>query len=160
MNTITINLDPSTIPDETELTETQLASLQLWRLPKKVRLRVRRPNGNVQLQHIGKMIHITLTSETDCGSWEDYESVYKLVDEALHIACWDLRGPNYDNPPYRHAMEGRIEIAVPEKITGGEALETLGKAVEEIVQKANSLLTLAAKGIRLKQPEDRDWWAH
>ena len=157
MKTIIPMLDPSTIADETELTALQLASLDLFRLPRKVRIRVMRPNGIVQIQHIGKRLRLRLLFDFDFSGAPDYEDHSDLAECVLGRASWLLDRDRLNHRTYESTGNGEVEIAVDEKLTGIEVLAALDQAVEALVSQANALISVLAKGILIISPKETDW---
>jgi len=148
-------IDPKSIQDKTELTEYDFVPLDLSRLPKKVRVKVRRTNGNVEVQHVGKRIRVTLVSDYEVPQVEEYEHVAEIADAAL-FGGRRLLDPRWTGQPIYSCGEGNIEVRIDDLVSGGEALAALDRAVDALLRRANALLKTVSKGIRLKPPQYDD----
>lgn len=148
-------LDAKSIHENAELTEHSFAPLDLSRLPKKVRIKVRRTNGNVEVQHVGKQIRLTLVSDYEVPNVDEYEHVAEIADAAL-CGARRLLDPRWTGQPVYSVGNGNIEVRIDELVSGGEALAALDRAVEILLRRANALLKIVNKGIRLKPPQYED----
>jgi hypothetical protein len=158
MNTIIPLLNPAAIADETELAEHQLAALDLSKLPRKVRVCVRRPNALIQIKHVGEKLFVQHIASYNFGSVEHEEECSAVADKALSEAVWLLDCQRHDNRLYRSATKGLIEIVIDQKSTGAQALAALDAAVEALVTRASQLIAVVAKGIQFKHWEDTGDW--
>jgi hypothetical protein len=158
MNNITPLLNPAIITDETELTEEQLAALDLSKLPRKVRVRVRRPNAVIQFQHVGKKVIVTHLAEFVFAGMEPSYELDAITNEALSRAAWLLDYERQQNPLYPSVREGIIEVAIDHMCNGAQAMVAFDEAIGTLVNRANELVGVVAKGITFIPLNDLDWW--
>lgn len=155
MKNIQPMLDPKNIEDDAEFTEHAFVPLNLSRLPKKIRIKVRRANGVVAVRHVGKRVELTLFSDYDLDVGDEYEQVAEIADAAL-CGARRLLDPRWTGQPVYTVGNGSIEVRIDHLVSGGEALAALDRAADALLERANALLVVASEGIRLKPPQYDD----
>lgn len=146
------------LSDLTLLPFEEFESLYLRAIPKKMRIRVVTANGEpVQVRHISDRILLQLLTECDVPTADNIDEAdarSSVAHATLRAAANLLDDKREGRRLYGTIGTQMIEIWIPDRCTGKEALAILEAARDQLLRQAASLIADFANGIEARPARD------